>query len=193
VLPAGNLAAVVARLPTRSLDGVAFRLIHARYAATALSAIGALQWGGRYNGPHAFEALYLADSPMTALREVEALVQTAAGLLGVKGPPRILLSVEYTLGAVADLTDEVIQADLATNSEELCAPWRPLNAQGRLAPTQELGAAIHATARIEALKVPSARDRTAHNLVIFPDRLMAGSLVRVYDDSGLIDARLPSR
>ena len=128
---------------------------------------------------------------MTALREVEALVQTAAGLLGVRGLPRILLSVEYALVAVVDLTDPAIQAFLGTDTDELCAPWRPLNAEGLPAPTQELGAAIRARGEVEALKAPSARDRTAHNLVVFPERLESGSTIRVYDDSGLIDAHLP--
>jgi RES domain-containing protein len=139
VFPADRLAAAAARLPARPLNGVAFRLIHARYAATALSAIGSLRRGGRYNIPGAFEALYLADSPVTALREVEALVQTEAGLLGVKGPPRILLSVEYVLSAVADLTDSEIQATLATDADELCAPWRPLNARGSRPPPRSSG------------------------------------------------------
>ena len=191
MLSADALDAAVVRLTARPLGGVAFRLIHARYAVTALSAIGSLRRGGRYNAPGTFEALYLADSPVTALREVEALVQTEAGLLGVKGPPRILLSVEYALSAVADLADPEIQAAIGTDPDELCVPWRPLNARGRPPPTQELGAAIRATRRLEAVKVPSARDRTAHNLVIFPDRLATDSIVRVHDDSGLIDARLP--
>ena len=62
MLAADALAAAVARLPTRPLDGGAFRLIHARYATTALSAIGSLRLGGRYNGLGAFEALYLATA-----------------------------------------------------------------------------------------------------------------------------------
>ncbi len=118
------------------------------------------------------------------------MVQTATGLLGVRGPPRILLSVDYALVAVVDLTDPAVLAALGTNVEELCTPWRPHNAVGRPSLTQELGAAVHATGRIEALRAPSARDRAAHNLVAFPDRLQAGSAIRVYDDSGLIDAHL---
>ena len=39
--------------------------------------------------------MYLADTPVTALREVEAIIQTAAGLLGIKGPPRILLQTMW--------------------------------------------------------------------------------------------------
>jgi RES domain-containing protein len=185
------LVVAVQRLPTKPLEGVAFRLILARHAATALSSIGSLRIGGRYNRRGRFEVLYLASSPVTALREVEALVETADGLCGVKGPPRILLSVEYRLQSVVDLTDQSVQGILGTTLDELCAPWRPLNAAGQVAPTQLLGEVIRDDGSIEALRVPSARDPSTDNLVIFPDRLCAGSSLRVFDDSGLIDAQLP--
>src|ERR671935_2746166 len=108
------LARAAQRLPTKPLEGVAFRLILARYAATALSSIGSLRTGGRYNVRGRFEALYLASSPVTALREVEVLVETADGLRGVKGPPRILLSVEYRLQPVVDLTNAAVHEALGT-------------------------------------------------------------------------------
>src|ERR687883_634413 len=178
------LVPAVQRLPTQPLEGVAFRLILARYAATALSSIGALRTGERYNVRGRFEALYLASSPVTALQEVEALVETADGLRGVKGPPRILLSVEHRLQLVVDLTDARVQGALGTTPDELCAPWRPLNAAGQVAPTQLLGEVIRDDGRIDALRVPSARDPSTDNLVVFPDRLRAGSSLRVFDDSG---------
>jgi len=112
-------------------------------------------------------------------------------LLGVKGPSRILLSVEYELQAVVDLTDAAVQDVLSTNLVELCAPWGALNAAGLSAPTQLLGGVVHELAVIEALRVPSARDPATDNLVIFPVRLRSSSTLRVFDDSGLIDARLP--
>jgi len=79
--PAEALAAVAAPSPVAALSGIAFRSIHARYAATARSSIGSLRWGARYNAPGAFEALLLADSPVTAPREVEALIHPI-GMLG---------------------------------------------------------------------------------------------------------------
>jgi RES domain-containing protein len=185
------LVVAVQRLPTRPLEGVAFRLILARYAATALSSIGSLRTGGRYNLRGHFEALYLASSPITALREVEVLVETADGLRGVKGPPRILLSVEYSLRSVVDLTGGTVHELLGTTVDELCAPWRPVNAAGQVAPTQLLGEVIHDDGSAEALRAPSARDPSTENLAVFPDRLRAGSSLRVFDDSGLIDAHLP--
>jgi RES domain-containing protein len=191
MLPRDALVVAVRQLAPHPLRGLAFRLILARYAATALSSIGSLRTGGRYNMRGEFEALYLASSPVTALREVEALVETVEGLRGVKGPPRILLSVEYELQAVVDLTDPAVLDVLSTNLAELCAPWRALNAASRAAPTQLLGNVVHELSVIEALRVPSARDPSTDNLVIFPDRLRSSSTVRVFDDSGLIDARLP--
>jgi hypothetical protein len=66
-----------------------------------------------------------------------------------------------------------------------------MNAQSQLAPTQILGEAAYSLSSIEALKVPSARDPDNYNLVVFPDRLLANSFLRVYDDSGTIKAQLP--
>lgn len=66
-----------------------------------------------------------------------------------------------------------------------------MNAQGQIAPTQILGETAYNLQNIEALKVPSARDPNTYNLVIFPDRLTNNSLLRVYDDSGTINAQLP--
>ena len=191
MLPRDALVAAVQELPADPLQGLAFRLILARYAATALSSIGSLRAGGRYNMRGEFEALYLASSPVTALREVEALVATTEGLRGVKGPPRILLSIDYELEAVVDLTQPTAQQLLGSSLAELSAPWRTLNAAGTIAPTQLLGSVVHELAVIEALRVPSARDPSTDNVVIFPDRLRSTSTVRVFDDSGLIDARLP--
>ena len=165
--------------------GLAFRLIPARYAATALSSVGSRA------AADAATCAANSRSPVTALREVEALVETDRGLLGVKGPPRILLSIEYDLQAVVDLTESTVQHALGTSVAELCAPWRALNAAGVPAPTQVLGGVVHDLSSIEALRVPSARDQSADNLVISPGRLHLSSMVRVFDDSGLIDARLP--
>lgn len=159
MLTDNELINALASLPVLPKSGVAYRLIHAKYAGSTLSSIGSLKFGGRYNPPQTFEALYLASNPVTALVEVNAVVQTASGLLGVKGPPRILLSVDYRLNAILDLNDLNIQSALATSLPELIAPWRPINAQGQIAPPQMLGAAVYGLQSIEALKVPSARDQ----------------------------------
>ena len=178
-------------LPTRPFTGVAYRLIPARYAGTALSSIGSLRKGGRYNVKGAFEVPYLAMDPITALQEVNLIRLTDVALFSVKSSPRILLSVEVTLQRVLDLTDEGIQASLHTNLQELTGSWIALNANAQVAPTQMLGQEGYDGGAIEALLAPSAQDPRTANLAVFPDRLLERSRLRVFDEDGLINATLP--
>jgi RES domain-containing protein len=184
------LARALAKLPTHSFKGTAYRIIPAQYHVSALSGIGSLTRGGRYNPRGKLEALYLAEDPITALQEVEAVRLTSAGLIAAKSSPKTLLSVEYELQVALDLTTVETQTARGTTLEELIAPYLTLEAKHGLAPTQALGLAA-AEAGIEVLRVPSAKNRTAANLVIYPRNLKSPSTLRVIDDTGFIDARLP--
>jgi len=64
MLTASELSEALASLPVQAESGVAYRIIHAKYATSALSSIGSIKFGGRYNSPQAFEALYLASNPI---------------------------------------------------------------------------------------------------------------------------------
>ncbi len=186
-----QLATAIDELPTLSETGVVFRLIHLQFQNTALSAIGSLINGGRYNIAQEFSCLYTSDTPITALREIRMLTETSRELIAHKQEPQILLSIEYSLKAILDLTNPNNQAALGTNIQELTGVWLPMYLQGQIAPTQELGAAARASQKIEALKVPSAHEPNGYNLAIFLDRLSSGSFLQVYDNSGTIKARLP--
>lgn len=175
-------------LPTQALSQTFFRVIHAKYAATALSAVGSFRFGGRYN-PAGQEALYLADSPVTALEEVLALLRSNDRLQGVKGPPRILLSVDSSLSSVLMLSDHLDALGLA--EPDLLLPWRDSLRRFELPITQRLGALAFEREDIEGLLVNSAKNPETMNLIVFPDRLQASSSLRVFDDSGLIDSSLP--
>jgi RES domain-containing protein len=178
-------------LPTQPLTGIAYRLIPAKYAGSALSSIGSLKKGGRYNPKEAFEVLYLAQSPITALQEVNIIKLTDAALFSTKSSPRILLSVEVTLQTVLNMADPQVQKALGTNLQELTGSWIAMNASGGMAPTQTLGFVAYNHGSIEALRVPSAQDAKAINLAVFPDRLRTGSQLRVFDEDSLIDATIP--
>ena len=108
-------------LQPTSLTQTFFRIIHAKYASTALSAVGSYRFGGRYNPAGAFEVLYLADNPVTASEEVEALLRTNDDLRGVKGPPRIVLSVECALQRVVQLSESTLR-DLDLSLEDVTGP-----------------------------------------------------------------------
>ncbi len=187
---ASALSGAINNLPATPLEETFFRVIHAKYAATALSAVGSYQYGGRYNPAGKFEVLYLAASPITALEEVEALLRSGAGLQGIKGPPRILLSVECALQHVLRF-DEVTLQPLGLTVAALTEPWRDQLRRGEVPLTHELGRACFERGDIEALLVPSAKNFEPCNLAVFPDRLTDGSSLRVFDDSGMIDAHLP--
>ena len=163
-----DLADALTEIPTRPLTAVAYRLIPLRYVGTALSSIGSLEKGGRYNPPGVFEALYLSEDPVTALQEVQIVRVTDAALFGVKSSPRILLSVELTLQAVLDVTPPKVQTKLGTNLQEMTASWLAQNASGKEAATQQLGRAAFEHGGIEALVVPSAQDPRRTNMDSIP-------------------------
>lgn len=64
-------------LEVEEAQGVAFRVIPAQYPVTALFGIGSLKRGGRFNPKGLLEALHLSESPVTALQEVEAIMQSS--------------------------------------------------------------------------------------------------------------------
>ena len=185
-----ELSAALAQLPKQSAEGTAYRIIPARFYLTALSAVGSVKRGGRYNPRGQLEALYLSENPVVALQEVEVVQQTSHELVGLNFGPKTLLSVQYTLSRVLDLTDLEIQRMLGTTTAELIKPWALIQSVSGIAPTQQLGLASQ-QAGFEALRAPSAKNPGAANLVIFPTTLAPTSTLRVFDDSGFIDASLP--
>jgi RES domain-containing protein len=172
--------------PLVSYSGYSYRVIEDRWRNDPLSAIGALQNGGRYNAPNTFNLLYTANSRVTVFKETQALFDTDDGQLrDVPRNPELVLTLEVTLLYVLDLTDSTLCAKLGTSREELVSttPSRfVLNAQGKTTPTQNLGTACYLTERISALKVPSAAHLDGFCLDIFPDRLFVGERITIRDE-----------
>lgn len=184
-----QLSEILKSLPTMPFEGTLYRIIDAKYSATALSAIGSTFDGGRYNPRRSYEALYLSFSETTALAEVHGYSATTPDLTKMKGPPKMILSVDCKIERVLDLTDVATQKLLETNLTELNADWRFDHiTYGKNSVSQRLGNASFHLGTIQALKVRSARDAAFNNIVIFPERLVKGepSFFEVYDPSGLL-------
>ena len=130
----------------------------------------------------------MADNPVTVPEEVEALLRT--DIKGVKGPPRIVLSVERALQRVIRLHDEALWT-LGLTTGEVTAPWRESLRRDQMPTTHVIGHISFERGDVEALLVPSAKGPATLNLAVFPDRLLKGSSPRIFDDSGIINARLP--
>jgi RES domain-containing protein len=83
------------------------------------------------------------------------------------------------LGRVLDLTDSAIRRKIGfTLTELLDEDWEAIQARGEEAWTQAIGRGCR-QAGFEAILVPSARHRGGRNIVIFPDRLAAGSSLQL--------------
>lgn len=140
-----------------------------------------------------FATIYLAGNAPTASLEVEA-VASAKGRLKVKpAPPKVLVTIHGELRHTVDLLGGEIQRALGTDRHELTRGWVRRQAAGLLSPMQLLGREAHASGRITALAVPSARDPRGHNVVVFPDQLTLnpGSYLEVHDPTGKLAQRLP--
>jgi RES domain-containing protein len=189
-----RLIRVLERAPLISYLGFSYRVIADKWRDSPLSAIGAVQRGGRYNVPHTFPVLYSADSQLTALLEVEALFRTADGQLqGVPHDPDLILTIECRLARVLDLTVPALHDALGTSYEELVSstPSRfILNARNEETPTQQLGSACSYSGGISALKVPSAAHPDGFCLDILIDSLVVGEHISIQDESGRIKSEI---
>jgi RES domain-containing protein len=146
---------------------------------TPLSAVGSQIHGGRYNRKNTFEAFHISDTQQTALYETEAVFNFAGVIVGLRQPPRVILSLDYDLQYVLDLRAPTLLERLDVTIDDLKRPWKVAQADGRPVLTQRIGAAARAV-NIEALLVPSARVDAGANLVVFPDRLRVGSSIELY-------------
>ena len=173
------------------ISGDSFRLVALRYQDSLLSTIGSFKRGGRYNVAQQFEALYVSGSPITALKEIRYLINTPAGVSAYPTRPYILLSLQYQLHRVIDLTDSHIRNFLDTNVQELTGSCYSF-IEEEIAPTQQLGKIAYDLG-VQALKVPSSVDleNNGFNLVIFPENLPPNGFVEIYDPDGEFRQRLP--
>jgi len=176
-----RLERLLSSLAGSAQRGTFFRSIdlHWLLQGTPLSAIGSRIRGGRYNRKGAFEAFYIANTQETALYETEAIFKFAGVVVGVRQPPRVMLSLEYNLHDIVDLREPTALATLGITIDDLKQPWKLAQAEDRPVLTQQIGAAARAM-DIEALLVPSARLGAGTNLVVFPDRLRKTSSVDLF-------------
>lgn len=145
-------------LPKTHLKGTFFRMVRAEDSDSILSTGASFTYGGRYNKPGEFGALYLSDDP--AVCEKEKVRQAGDNLKLL--PPQIVGAIEVEVRDVLDLTDEdnikalgILGRDLI-DLVDVTLPREIADVAGRLG--------------IRALLVPSAA-AFGKNLVIFEKNL----------------------
>ena len=128
---------------------------------------GAFRWGGRYNSPGEFGALYLSKTRKGCAAEITRRPSHP--------PEYIVGKIRVKLGKVCDLTDPELLKQLGLSRVQLTADdW---------AETQTLGDLVR-DAGFEGIIVPSAAGQF-NNLVIFMDRLTAASRVELEETKPL--------
>ena len=189
-----NLAAC-ASLPTVPHTGTWYRAADPKYLDKVFRTRHTRVTPSRfYEGASArpqFETLYLGESQQVALFEARAMLGSPVvpgGAVGNPARPWVVLNIDVILQRVIDLTDVgVVQAVLGTTAQELTGDWEGYGQRGphtpvRLpvgtAPTQALGSALYALRRVEGFLSLSARVPFQRILVVFPQRLRRGSLLR---------------
>ncbi|MBA3712059.1 MAG: RES family NAD+ phosphorylase [Pyrinomonadaceae bacterium] len=189
--------AACAGLPVQAESRTWFRAIQPHHLPTALSTSHTKTIPSRFGvGATAspqYEVLYLAENHLVALFEVQALLGSPLSAGGVVPHPRrawTIINITVNLHRVVDLTDIVSQSSLSTTAQELTGDWRGYGLRGSsasiraptgAAPTQDLGAALYAVPDLEGFITLSAKLPDQMALVVFPQKLGAGSTVRFID------------
>ncbi len=204
-----QLAAACATLSLRPLTGVWYRVMQPQFWPTALATAhtkvipSRFSEGGRASPQ--FELLYLAENPMVALFEVQALfgALTTPGEVMAQPKPWTILNVDMQLHYVADLTQVIASSlnPLDTTAQEITGDWRgyaqrnpntSVSQPPGSAPTHDLGAVLSVTPTLEGFITVSARLPYHQNLVVFPEKLQSGSSVQFnYPGGVLTPYRLP--
>lgn len=192
-----NLAAC-RLLPTRPVTGHWFRAIRPAYWVTALSTAHTQTLPGRYNAASqarpGHEIMYLAADHFVGLFEVDAILGSplpGGTFLPNPNAAWTIINVEARLSRVADLSHDSSIKLLQTSYQELTGDWRGYRFRPQVpalrspywtnVPTQRLGHALFRVRGLEGFLAPSARDPTKLNLLVFPDKLRSGSLLRFTD------------
>ena len=153
--------------------------------------IGSIKNGGRYNKLETFEVIYLAEDPITALAEVNLVFRPNAALGKIKGPPMVHIAVEGILERILDLTLADSQSALATSHQELTGAWLWEQDKTGEAPTQRLGRVAFESGRLCGLRYPSSKNPGGTCVAVFPDRLVGGSYLEVFDPFDNLAQRIP--
>lgn len=162
-----------------SFAGVGYRSSTPKYAneTDLLTGEGSKRNGGRWN-PAGISMVYLSLTPETAMAETFAH-HRYYGIPVEDAMPRTFVAVDVNLQSVLDLRDGKLRQRLRVSEERILAvDWRKELRAGSQPLTQRIGLVAREIC-LEGLIVPSAVDADGHNLLVFPDKLQAGSDISV--------------
>ncbi len=153
------------------VSGDFFRCVSHEFAHDFVSGEGARLHGGRWNGQGRFRAVYLSDSPETALGEYLARARRMnlpeAGEL-----PMVMTAVRVKVRQVLDANEATVSAALRPWLAMERRHWR-VTQQTREAISQAIGRAV-CELGAQGLRAGSESVPGGRNLVVFPDAFGTG-------------------
>jgi RES domain-containing protein len=160
-------------------EGVVFRSAGVKYASKQdfLSGEGAAYFGGRWNPPR-IRAIYASLDPLTATQEsYQEFIKYGFKLQDIR--PRVMAGARLKLACLLDLAKSTIRRKLGvTLSDLMDEHWQAIQQSGEESLTQTIGRASRA-AGFEGLLVTSARNRRGKNIIIFPNQILANSVIEL--------------
>jgi RES domain-containing protein len=174
-------------LATR-LTGIIYRVAGVKRAnpRDLIAGVGSQLTGGRWTPPGAFLAVYASRDEATALDEARQQ-NLRQGVPPWMALPLVLTAIEVDLEPVLDLTDGRVRQSLRVSQGRMLGElWWLLQDRRQEALTQALGRLARDHGFV-ALLVPSAARPRGTNVVIYPDRIAAGSGLAIVNPD-----RLPS-
>jgi len=183
VLGGAALDAALERVVSRPLHTTYFRAVPLRYAGDPFGRSRPII-EQRFNVAKGARVLYLGDSQLTCLYEVQAF--------GFPAKSVAIIPVQVHLDAVIDLRDTATCKALGLTQTELAFNFRSLPPGSPPAATQLLGERCAASGRIDALVFSSMAYKTGTNLAVFEAGLQTlGSYLEIDDPANGISSRLP--
>lgn len=173
--------------PFSKWKGLLFRASPLPYANALklLNGLGSYRHGGRWSAAGTFPANNLSLSPETALKESGANF-SYYNFVPSDVRPKVVVAIRARFSRVLDLVApaSIAKSDWLQLDRMLSEDWREANDHGSESTTQAFGRAAQLIGT-EALLIPSARIKSAANLVYFPDSLLRSSKVEIMGEEEL--------
>lgn len=183
MLGGAALDAAIKTLVSRPLHDTFFRAVSLRFAGDPFGRKRPIT-GQRFNVEQGARVLYIGDSQLTCLYEVQAF--------GFPAKSVAILPVQVHLNAVVDLREPSICRALGLSLNELTFNFRSLPAGSPPAPTQLLGERCAASGRVDGLMFGSLACKTGVNIAVLEAGLASlGSYLEIDDPANGIKERLP--
>jgi RES domain-containing protein len=158
--------------------------------------------GARFTPKGGTPLLYLASDAVTALAEMQAVLEIGGKYTYQQHDPYGVFCVDGVLDHLLDLTSQDVRDLLELQESELLGPWkramvRAQKGKGPLPATQLLGQALAAIPEIAGVRYPSAKLMEDHapgvNVAVFIDRLTGsgGTWLSIRTTDGLYEQSLP--